>query len=655
MEELLQEDSSSEFAEGTVIQGRVIEKRDNGVLVDIGYKAEGFVLRDEFPHWDQIKAGDQIDVFLEMIEDDDHMPVLSAQRAILQKAWDHILEHYEEGGEIKGTVRHRVKGGLIVDVGVDAFLPGSQVDIGPVRNLEDYLGLEVELKILKINPERRNIVVSRREILERERAAQRATLLEELKPGQLRTGTVKNITDFGAFIDLKGMDGLLHITDMSWGRISHPSEVVKVGEELEVMVLDVDKERQRVSLGLKQKAGDPWETVDVKYPVGSRVNGRVVNVMPYGGFVELEEGVEGLIHVSEMSWTKRVTKASDVLSVGDEVEAMVLDIQKDARKISLGLRQTMENPWEVLAETFPKGSKIRGKVRNMTSYGAFVQIQDDLDGMIHVSDMSWTRKVNHPSEVLQKGQEVEAVILDIDPRNQRISLGLKQLADDPWSKIEDLYDVGSLVEGTVSKITSFGAFVELEHGIDGLIHISQLSNERVERVRDVVNVGDAVKARVIKIDADDRRIGLSLAAADDAELDYGQESHSGASASRDGGLRRGEHMVDMGDIFASALAERDQADRAADQSVEEVADEAVTEEAADDAVTEEAVTEETADEAVTEETAEEVADEAADDIDLGTPTEQVDDNTEDAALADVSDSSTEEPADDEEDRNRTPA
>jgi small subunit ribosomal protein S1 len=438
---------------------------------------------------------------------------------------------------------------------VDAFLPGSQVDLGPVRNLEDYLGKEDTFKILKINPDRRNIVISRRELLEEERAEQRAKLLAELEPGQIRKGVVKNITDFGAFVDLTGMDGLLHITDMSWGRVSHPSEVVKVGEEIEVMILDVDRERQRVSLGLKQKEGNPWDTVDVKYPVNSRVKGRVVNVMPYGGFVELEEGIEGLIHVSEMSWTKKINRASDVLQVGDEVEAVVLDVQKDARKISLGLRQTMSNPWEVIAETYPKGTKIKGKVRNMTSYGAFVQIQDDIDGMIHVSDMSWTRKINHPSEVLQKGEEVEAVILDIDPQQQRISLGMRQLMEDPWTTIESKYSVGDVVEGKVTKLASFGAFVELDEGIDGLIHISQLSDERVNRVRDVVDVDDVVKARVVRIDGDERRIGLSMKAVDEGEGAYmGGDDVRQTMAH----LRPGDQLVDVGNIFDDAFAELQQ-------------------------------------------------------------------------------------------------
>lgn len=550
MDELLEQATKSAFQEGRIIRGKIAEKRDNGVLLDIGYKAEGFVDREEFKDWAGLAVGQTVDVYLEEIEDEDSMPVLSVRKAELQKAWDNIVENYKEGSTIRGMVRHRVKGGLIVDVGVEAFLPGSQVDLGPVRNLDDYVGKEEDFKILKINPDRRNIVVSRRELLEEARAEQRARLLAELKPNEIRRGVVKNITDFGAFVDLNGMDGLLHITDMSWGRVNHPSEIVKVGQEIDVMILDVDRERHRVSLGLKQKEGNPWDTVDVKYPVGSRVKGRVVNVMPYGGFVELEEGIEGLIHVSEMSWTKKINRAGDVLQVGDEVEAVVLDVQKEARKISLGLRQTLANPWELIAQQFPKGTKIKGKVRNMTSYGAFVQIQDDIDGMVHVSDMSWTRKINHPSEVLQRGQEVEAVILDIDPAQQRISLGMRQLMDDPWASIEQHYHVGDVVEGKVTKLASFGAFVELANGVDGLIHISQLSGERVNRVRDVVNVGDTVKARVVKIDAEERRIGLSLKEASE-EAEYAADLDSVRAMAN---LRPGEDLVDVGNVFDEALA-----------------------------------------------------------------------------------------------------
>ena len=505
-----QDEKGQRFTDGEIIKARVAKKTDKGLYLDIKYKAEPFVALTDVPNWENVVEGQDIDVYIETSDDDDSGLHVSIAKAEVQKVWDNIVNNNQEGGLIHGVIKQRVKGGLIVDVGVEAFLPGSQVDLGPVRNLDDYLGLEEDFKILKINAERRNIVISRREILEGKRDEQRDSLLGELEKGQIRRGIVKNITDFGAFVDLNGMDGLLHITDMSWGRITHPSEVVKQGQEIEVMVLDVDRDRKRVSLGLKQKDGNPWDTVDVKYPKGARVKGKVVNVMPYGAFVELEQGIEGLIHVSEMSWTKKVNRASDIVQEGDEVEAIVLDVNKEDKKISLGLRQTQPNPWEVIKERFPKGTRIKGKVRNMTGYGAFVQIQDDIDGMIHVSDMSWIRKVNHPSEILQKGQEVEAVIVDVDAQAQRISLSMKLLNDDPWQSIQDRYKVGDIVEGKVTKTASFGAFVELEGGIDGLIHISELSNEHVNKAKDVVTVGSIVKCRVKNISTEEKRIGLSL-------------------------------------------------------------------------------------------------------------------------------------------------
>ncbi|MFA6815161.1 MAG: 30S ribosomal protein S1 [Lentisphaeria bacterium] len=556
--------------EGRIESGKVVEKNENGILLDIGLKAESFIPKTELTkYWDNLEIGSDLDVYLEQLEDDDSTPVVSVHKAELQRAWENIANQHEEGGLISGTVTSRVKGGLIVDVGVEAFLPGSQVDIGPVRNLEDFLGKEIEFKILKINTERRNIVLSRRAILEEQRAEQRSKLMEELVPKQIRKGIVKNITDFGAFIDLDGMDGLLHITDMSWGRVNHPSEIVKVGEEIEVMILDVDKERQRVSLGLKQKEGNPWDTVEVKYPKDSRIHGKVVNVMPYGAFVELEEGIEGLIHVTEMSWTKKINRASDVLKVGDEVDAIVLGVNKESRKISLGLRQAQPNPWEIIKETFPKGTRIKGKVRNMTGYGAFVQIQDDIDGMIHVSDMSWIRKINHPSEILQKGQEVEAIILEVDADNQRISLSMKQLTDDPWQTIQNKYKVGDTVEGKITKLASFGAFVELEGGIDGLIHISELSDEHVNRVKDVVQLGTLVKARVKNISTEERRIGLSLK---DPSQD-GLPQTNNAQHNNAGGKNVAD-LGGMGDILDDAIRANKEAQ---EEPVAEVAPE-VTEE-----------------------------------------------------------------------------
>ena len=552
MEELLTGTTRSEnFAEGSIISGKIVEKRQDSVLVDIGYKAEGSVASTEFKNWDDVKVGDSIDVFLESIENENNMPEISLSKALFIQAWDKITSEYGEGSIIKGLMKRRVKGGIIIDLeGVEAFLPGSQIDIGPVKNMDEYIGKEYDLKILKINQERKNIVVSRRELLEESRKDRRAALLKEMDNGQLRKGTVKNITDFGAFIDLGGVDGLLHITDMSWGRISHPSEMLEVGQEIEVVILDIDFDKERVSLGLKQKSRNPWDDVEVKYPVGASIKGRVVNIMPYGAFVELEQGVEGLIHVSEMSWTKRITKAGDVVSVGEEVEAIILDIDKENKKISLGLRQKTRNPWEVLAEKYPAGSRVKGKVRNMTTYGAFVEIENDIDGMIHVSDMSWTRKINNPNEVLKVGEEVEAIILDIDPNQQRISLGLKQIEEDPWSNIENIYKIGDEVAGKVTKITAFGAFIELTHKIDGLVHISQISKDRVEKVKDKLVLGQDIKARVIKIDKDERRIGLSIKALEegfsDDELKAAEEEVTAA-------LPAGGNLVDMGDALGKAF------------------------------------------------------------------------------------------------------
>lgn len=549
MDELLGDSIQDDFKEGTIIEGKVVEKRDSGVLVDIGYKAEGFIPSDDFDDFAAIDVGAKVDVYLEELEDENSMPVISARKAVFHRAWEKITTGHKEGSVIKGVMKNRVRGGVTVDVmGIEAFLPGSQIDVTPVRNVEDYLGKEFEFKILKINEERRNIVLSRRELLEEDLAEKRAAIMASIEPTQRRVGVVKNLTDFGAFIDLGGMDGLLHITDMSWGRVSHPSEMLEVGQEIEVVILAVDAERGRISLGLKQKTENPWEKVEERFEIGSRIKGKIVNIMPYGAFMELEDGVEGLIHVSEMSWTKRVTKASDVLSVGDEVEAVVLDVNKEKKKISLGLRQTERNPWEELAEKYPAGTRIKGKVRNMTSYGAFVEIENDIDGMIHISDMSWTRKINNPNEILKVGDEVEAVILDIDPEQQRISLGMKQIENDPWESIDSLYKEGDIVRGKIAKITAFGAFVELSHKIDGLIHISQISKERVEKVKDILSVGDEVEARVIRVDKEERRVGLSIKAVDqemtDAELKaVGEEVSQALSGA----------VVDIGEAFDDAL------------------------------------------------------------------------------------------------------
>lgn len=551
MDALLANEQKNEFVENSIVPGKIVEKRNDGALVDIGYKAEGFIPATEFRNWADVKVGDQVDVYLEEIENENSMPGISLQKANFIKSWNKITSEYGEGSVITGLMKHRVKGGIIIDLnGVEAFLPGSQIDIGPVKNMDDFIGKEYEFKILKINQERRNIVVSRRELLEASRKDRRSQLLKDMEVNQIRKGVVKNITDFGAFIDLGGIDGLLHITDMSWGRISHPSEMLEIGQEVEVMILDIDYDKERVSLGLKQKTKNPWDEVETKYPVGSTVKGRIVNIMPYGAFVEIEQGVEGLIHVSEMSWTKRVTKAGDIVSVGEEVEAVVLDIDKEGKKISLGLRQKTRNPWEVLAEKYPAGSRIKGKVRNMTSYGAFVEIENDIDGMIHVSDMSWTRKINNPNEMLKVGDEVEAVILDINPQQQRISLGLKQIEEDPWANINDLYKIGDVVSGKVTKITAFGAFIELSHKIDGLVHISQISKDRVEKVKDKLSLGQEIEARVIKIDRDERRIGLSIKALDEG---FSEEDLKAASEEVSAALKPGEALGDMGQVIGDSL------------------------------------------------------------------------------------------------------
>ena len=505
--------SSKRFAAGQIVKGIILEVRNKEVLVDIGYKSEGVVSRGEFLDPEALKVGGEIDVLIEKLEDKEGMVILSHEQAEFRQNWDRIKTICQEGGTISGKVKAVVKGGLIVNIGVEAFLPASQIDIIPPKNVAVMVGNLYDFKVVKINEDRRNIVLSRRELIEAERAGRRAKLFAEMTPGDIRKGTVKNLTDFGAFIDLNGLDGLLHITDMSWGRIGHPSEILKVGQEIDVVVLDVNKEKERVSLGLKQKLANPWEAIEGKFPVGTKVKGKVVNLVAYGAFIELEPGVEGLVHVTELSWTKRIAKPSDVLKPGQEVEAIVLGINRDEQKISLGIRQLESNPWEAAQAKYPPGTKIKGKVRNLTSYGAFVELEEGLDGMVHVSDISWTRKINHPSEVFQKNDEVEAVVLEIDKANQRISLGMKQLGTDPWSAIDQLYKVGDLVTGKVSKLASFGAFIGLAHDIDGLVHISQISEERVDKIKNVLNLGQEVTARVVKIDRAERRIGLSIKAA----------------------------------------------------------------------------------------------------------------------------------------------
>lgn len=542
MEEALRE-YERHFAPGQVVKGRVLMVRPNEVVVDIGYKSEGVVPRSEFEDLPNVKPGDEIDVLIEALENKEGMVVLSRRKAVFRKNWERILQACQQGGIVEGTIKSIVKGGFIVNIGVDAFLPASQVDVAPLKDLESYIGQTYRFKVVKLNPERHNIILSRRELLEQERAERRAKLLAELTPGDIVKGVVKNITDFGAFIDLNGIDGLLHITDMSWGRINHPSELLKVGDEIEVVVLDVNREKERVSLGLKQKTPNPWENIQEKYPVGSRVRGKVVSLAPYGAFVQLEPGVEGLVHVSELSWTRRITKPEEVLQVGQEIEAVVLEVNPAEQKISLGVRQLEPNPWELAKQKYPPGTRVKGKVRHLTSFGAFIELEDGIDGMVHVSDISWTRKINHPSEVLKKGQEVEAVVMEVDPVNQRISLSIKHLTEDPWENIDKYYKVGDLVKGRVTKLASFGAFVALDHDIDGLVHISQISEERVDKIKNVLKVGQEVTARVIKVDKAERRIGLSIKAAHYTPEQLAEEQKVYDS------FKPGEDLVALEDAF----------------------------------------------------------------------------------------------------------
>ena len=517
-EMLASADQETKFKNGALIEGTITQVKDDDVYIDIGYKSVGMVGLDEFKTVEgetpAVKPGDKVTVLIKKLEDDKTGIVDLSKRAADDKIrWEKILERYVEGCVVTGTVKAAVRGGLIVQVDdVEAFLPGSQIEVTPVKDLEPYVGQTFDFKVIKISNERRNLIISRRELIEGTLAEKRAELLASLQKGEIRKGRVKNITDFGAFIDLDGIDGLLHITDMSWGRVKHPSEILKVGQELDVMVLDVDRDRERISLGLKQTTENPWNTIQEQFPVGARVSGKVVNLAAYGAFVEIAPGIEGLVHISEFSWTKRVARASDMLAVGDEVQVVVLSVDVENQKIALGIRQTQDNPWDTVQERFPVGSKIKGKVRNFTAYGAFVELEEGIDGMIHVSDMSWTRKINHPSECLQKGQEVEAVVLDVNPKEQRISLGLKQAQQDPWDEIAKKFPVGSVVKGKVSKIASFGAFVELEDGVDGLVHISQISDQRIEKVKDALDVGQEVEARIVKVDRGERRIGLSIRA-----------------------------------------------------------------------------------------------------------------------------------------------
>jgi small subunit ribosomal protein S1 len=507
------EESFKRFAEGEVVVGRIISVDKDYVLVDIGYKSEGQIRIGEFREEDGsivANVGDTVEVMVEWWDDEEEVVVLSKEKAVKVKVWEEIKKAYDDDGIVEGVITNRVKGGFSVDIGVLAFLPGSQADLRPIRNLDEMVGKTFQFKILKYNRKRSNIVLSRRVLLEQEREEARSKTLASIHEGKVVLGVVKNITEYGVFVDLGGVDGLLHITDISWGRVKHPSELFSVGDEITVKILNLDLERERVSLGMKQLSEDPWATAAEKYPVGSRISGKVVSLTDYGAFVELEEGIEGLIHVSEMSWTRKIRHPSKVVSVGEVVEALVLDIKPESRRISLGMKQVVPNPWDVISEKYPIGTTIEGKIKNITDFGLFIGIDEGIDGLVHISDISWTKRIKHPSEVFKKGDLVQAIVLDIDKGNERFSLGIKQLQTDPWKTVAERYGVGKEITGTVTNITDFGVFVELEEGIEGLVHISEISKEKIKSPSDQFAVGDMITAKVMNINSDERRIGLSV-------------------------------------------------------------------------------------------------------------------------------------------------
>jgi len=538
-----------------IVEGRVLRIDDDFILVDVGYKSEGIIPRNEWEEGDELPAvGDTLRVLVEDLEDvtpqqqeDRGMIVLSKRKAEKIEKWMKVMETVKEGDVVTGTVTRKIKGGLLVDIGVNVFLPASQVDIRRPHDIGEYIGKPIKCLVLKIDEARRNIVVSRRSLIENERAQKKADLLKTLEVGQLRKGIVKNIADFGAFVDLGGIDGLLHITDMSWGRIAHPSEMVKIDDEIEVKILHIDYEKEKIALGLKQKSASPWDNVPAKYPVGSSHKGTVVNVMSYGAFVKLEDGIEGLVHISEMSWTKRISHPSEMVQIDLPVEVMVLDINQEKQEISLGMKQTQSNPWDKVADRYPPGALVTGKVRNLTNYGAFVEIEEGIDGLLHVSDMSWTRKIGHPSEVVEKGQEVTCKVVSVDQERRRIALGLKQMDDDPWATdIPDRYQPGQLVTGTITKITNFGVFVGLEDGLEGLLHISELADHKVENPEEVVKVGDKIDVKILRVDIDERKIGLSRKRVEWAEDDGIEQTEPGATPAQKEKKSRGELKGGLG-------------------------------------------------------------------------------------------------------------
>lgn len=522
-----------EIVGNQIAEGRIVRIDNDFVVVDIGYKSEGIVPVSDWDEEEKPVVGEIIKVLIE--QEDEDVPVrehkgmisLSKKKASKIEAWDNMMKSVKENDIVNGMVTRKIKGGLLVDIGVPVFLPASQVDVRRPNDIGEFVGKEIQCMVLKIDEERRNIVVSRRAMIESERVEKKTALFTQLSEGEIRKGVVKNIAEFGAFVDLGGIDGLLHITDMSWGRINHPSEMVQIDDEIEVVILSINREKEKISLGLKQKEPSPWDAVEERYPVGTRLKGTVVNVMTYGAFVKLEEGIEGLVHISEMSWTKRVNHPNEVLNVGDEIEAVVLQINKERQEISLGIKQTQDNPWEHVDDKYPIGKEVKGTVRNLTNYGAFIEIEDGIDGLLHVSDLSWVKKITHPNEMITKGQEVTCKVLSVDKKNHRIALGLKQLEEDPWEKqIPEKYRPGQLVKGKVSKVTNFGVFVTLEDDLEGLLHVSELANHKVDNPEDVVKVGDEIEVKVLRVDIDDRKIGLSRKRAEWSEEEAAAEESS---------------------------------------------------------------------------------------------------------------------------------
>jgi small subunit ribosomal protein S1 len=507
------EESFKRFAEGEVVTGKIISVDKEHVLVDIGYKSEGQIdIREFMDEQGNVKAetGDPVEVMVEWWDDENEVVMLSKEKATKVKVWEDIKKAHEADEVVSGVITNRVKGGFSVDIGVQAFLPGSQADLRPIRNLDDLVGNTYDFKILKFNRKRSNIVLSRRTLLEEEREAKRAATLASIEEGKVVEGIVKNITEYGVFVDLGGVDGLLHITDISWGRVKHPSEMFTVGDTINVKILNLDLEKERVSLGMKQLTEDPWLTASEKYPVGSKVDGKIVSLTDYGAFVELEEGIEGLIHVSEMSWTRKIRHPSKIVSVGEIVEAVVLDIRPENRRISLGMKQVVPNPWDVISEKYPVGTTIEGKIKNITDFGIFIGIDEGIDGLVHISDISWTKRIKHPSELYQKGDIIQAIVLEIDKNNERFSLGIKQLQTDPWETVAERYEVGKEITGTVTNVTDFGIFVELEEGIEGLVHVSEISKEKIKTPVGKFNINDVITAKVMNINSEERRIGLSI-------------------------------------------------------------------------------------------------------------------------------------------------